>query len=214
VVIDVDEYAFGIRVPVAVMHDPDVSFRIGGDFVPLGSQCACQDVAGIVARSKDVLAIGISDFGQRSLGDILCVDLPKVGQKLSAKAHFGDIESVKAVSELFAPISGEVIEVNGVGLRYELTGSGPPNDKSGCSSCPNSSPVAVETGSPTMPAKGKLIVLTTGLAVAFAVTNAEIRPEPLQPRSGMLSSVAPVARQLPVIVPCSDVPRGSRKART
>ena len=56
--------------------------------------------------------IGITDFAQQQLGDVVYVDLPEVGTHLSAGQTFGTIESVKAVSELYAPVSGEVVEVN------------------------------------------------------------------------------------------------------
>jgi glycine cleavage system H protein len=55
---------------------------------------------------------GITNFAQLQLGDVVYVDLPEVGTKLSAGQPFGTIESVKAVSELYAPLSGEVVEVN------------------------------------------------------------------------------------------------------
>jgi glycine cleavage system H protein len=57
--------------------------------------------------------IGITSFAVEQLGDVTLVDLPEPGTKLKAAAHFGDIESVKAVSELFAPLGGSVVEVNG-----------------------------------------------------------------------------------------------------
>jgi glycine cleavage system H protein len=57
-------------------------------------------------------AIGITDYAQNSLGDIVFVELPKVGQEITAGQTFGSVESVKAVSDLFAPISGTVTEVN------------------------------------------------------------------------------------------------------
>lgn len=57
-------------------------------------------------------AIGITNFAQQQLGDVVYVDLPEVGANLTAGQTFGTIESVKAVSELYAPVSGEVIEVN------------------------------------------------------------------------------------------------------
>jgi len=60
----------------------------------------------------DVIRVGITEHAVDQLGDVTLVDLPKVGTQLRAAAHFGDIESVKAVSELFAPLSGEVVEVN------------------------------------------------------------------------------------------------------
>ena len=57
--------------------------------------------------------IGITDFAQQQLGDVVYVELPEVGSTLTAGQVFGTIESVKAVSELFAPVSGEVTETNG-----------------------------------------------------------------------------------------------------
>ena len=57
--------------------------------------------------------IGITDFAQQQLGDVVYVELPEVGSTMTAGQVFGTIESVKAVSELFAPVSGEVIETNG-----------------------------------------------------------------------------------------------------
>ncbi len=60
----------------------------------------------------DVATIGITDFAQSQLGDIVFVELPEVGTELDAGATFGVVESIKSVSDLYAPISGEVIEVN------------------------------------------------------------------------------------------------------
>jgi len=57
--------------------------------------------------------IGITSYAQDSLGDIVFVDLPKVGTELSAGKTFGSVESVKAVSDLYAPASGTVTEING-----------------------------------------------------------------------------------------------------
>ena len=56
--------------------------------------------------------VGITDFAQRQLGDIVFVELPEVGRQVKQGEVFGTIESVKAVSELFSPVSGEVIAVN------------------------------------------------------------------------------------------------------
>jgi glycine cleavage system H protein len=56
--------------------------------------------------------VGITDYAQSSLGDIVFVDLPKVGDKVEAGKIFGSVESVKAVSDLYAPASGTVTEVN------------------------------------------------------------------------------------------------------
>jgi glycine cleavage system H protein len=58
-------------------------------------------------------SIGITQYAQESLGDIVFVDLPKVGAELTAGKTFGSIESVKAVSDLYAPASGTVTEING-----------------------------------------------------------------------------------------------------
>ena len=62
--------------------------------------------------SGDEGVIGISEFAQESLGDIVYVELPKVGDKFEAGDPFGSVESVKSVNELFIPVSGEVIEIN------------------------------------------------------------------------------------------------------
>jgi glycine cleavage system H protein len=62
--------------------------------------------------SGDAGEVGITDFAQQQLGDVVYVELPEVGRKVSAGESFGSIESVKAVSELFAPMSGEVVAVN------------------------------------------------------------------------------------------------------
>jgi len=56
--------------------------------------------------------IGITDYAQNSLGDIVYVDAPKVGDEVTAGKPFGSVESVKAVSDLFSPVSGKVTEVN------------------------------------------------------------------------------------------------------
>lgn len=56
--------------------------------------------------------IGITDFAQSELGDIVFVELPQVGDELEINEPFGSVESVKTVSELYAPISGKVVEVN------------------------------------------------------------------------------------------------------
>lgn len=60
----------------------------------------------------NVVIIGITDFAQGELGDVVFVDLPKVGRKLAEHDVFGTIEAVKAVSELYSPLAGEVTEVN------------------------------------------------------------------------------------------------------
>ena len=60
----------------------------------------------------NVGTIGITDYAQNSLGDIVFVDLPKVGDAVEASKSFGSVESVKAVSDLFAPVSGKVTAIN------------------------------------------------------------------------------------------------------
>jgi len=66
-----------------------------------------------VRLSDGEAAVGITDFAQRQLGDVVFVELPDVGRQVKQGETFGTIESVKAVSELFAPVSGEVTAVNG-----------------------------------------------------------------------------------------------------
>ncbi len=60
----------------------------------------------------DVVAIGITDFAQDQLGDVVFVELPEVGDTVEAGSTFGVVESVKAVSDVYAPVSGEVVEIN------------------------------------------------------------------------------------------------------
>jgi glycine cleavage system H protein len=62
----------------------------------------------------DVAAIGITDYAQHELGDVVFVELPKVGAKIETGKAFGTVESVKAVSDIYAPASGEVVEANAV----------------------------------------------------------------------------------------------------
>ena len=67
-----------------------------------------------VARTGDpaVVRVGITDYAQGELGDVVYVNLPKAGQRLAPHESFGTIEAVKAVSELYSPMAGEVVEVN------------------------------------------------------------------------------------------------------
>jgi glycine cleavage system H protein len=62
--------------------------------------------------SGDRASVGITDYAQQQLGDVVYLELPDVGATLKQGQPFGTIESVKAVSELYAPVSGEVVEVN------------------------------------------------------------------------------------------------------
>jgi len=63
-------------------------------------------------REGDLVRVGITDFAQDALGDVVYVDLPEVGTELKAGQPFGEVESTKSVSDLFAPISGTVVERN------------------------------------------------------------------------------------------------------
>lgn len=65
------------------------------------------------ADAPGVVQVGITDYAQGELGDIVYVDLPKPGTVVDKKAVFGTIEAVKAVSELYSPLAGTVVEVNG-----------------------------------------------------------------------------------------------------
>ncbi len=70
--------------------------------------------------------VGISEFAQAELGDVVFVELPKVGDRVEAGGQIGEIESVKAVSDLFSPVSGEIVEVNdGVKANPELVNESP-----------------------------------------------------------------------------------------
>ena len=65
-----------------------------------------------VKKEDDLFVIGISDFAQDALGDLVFVNLPEVGDAVTAGEAFGDVESVKAVSDLLSPVSGTVAEIN------------------------------------------------------------------------------------------------------
>lgn len=65
-----------------------------------------------VRQSDAVVLVGLTDFAQRELGEIVFAELPKVGARFEVGEPFGTVESVKAVSEVYAPVTGQVIEVN------------------------------------------------------------------------------------------------------
>jgi glycine cleavage system H protein len=65
-----------------------------------------------IARDGDTGTVGVSFFAQKELGDVVFVELPEVGRRLTQGEELGTIESVKAVSEIYSPVSGEVVEVN------------------------------------------------------------------------------------------------------
>lgn len=71
-----------------------------------------------VRQNDATVEVGITDFAQKQLGDVVFVELPNVGDRFEATDSLGTIESVKTVSELYSPVTGEVVEIN-----EELTGS-------------------------------------------------------------------------------------------
>ncbi len=66
-----------------------------------------------VRFEEDIATVGITDYAQGELGDIVFVELPRVGTKVECMKPFGTIEAVKAISDLYSPLTGEVVEVNG-----------------------------------------------------------------------------------------------------
>lgn len=76
-----------------------------------------------------IATVGISDYAQKELGDVVFVELPQIGSQVEANEEFGNIESVKAASELFSPVSGEVVEINEeLASRPELVNTDPYGD--------------------------------------------------------------------------------------
>jgi len=74
----------------------------------------------------DIATVGITDHAQSELGDIVFVELPAAGRALSGGDTFGSVESVKTVSDVYSPVSGEVVEVNGaLGAQSDLLNSDP-----------------------------------------------------------------------------------------
>ena len=82
-----------------------------------------------VSVNGDIATIGITDYAQSSLGDVVYIDMPRVGDKFGAHEAFGSVESVKAVSEIFTPVAGEIAEVNdGLNDTPEKVNSDPYSD--------------------------------------------------------------------------------------
>ncbi len=78
---------------------------------------------------EEIGTVGITDYAQKELGDVVFVELPKVGDHITASESFGTIESVKAVTELFAPVDGEVMGVNTkLQNSPELVNTDPPGE--------------------------------------------------------------------------------------
>ena len=79
-----------------------------------------------VRLDGDSATVGITDFAQKQLGDVVFVELPEVGRRVAQGEVFGTIESVKAVSELFSPVSGEIVAVNpDLGVHPERVNAAP-----------------------------------------------------------------------------------------
>jgi glycine cleavage system H protein len=82
-----------------------------------------------VRLDGDIATVGITDFAQSELGDVVFVELPAVGRALAAGESFGSVESVKTVSDIYAPVAGVVVEVNPtLGARSELVNEAPYGD--------------------------------------------------------------------------------------
>ena len=71
-----------------------------------------EDHEWVEPKGDDMVVIGITDFAQRELGDIVYVDVNSIGETIQKEAVFGSVEAVKTVSDLFMPLTGEVLEVN------------------------------------------------------------------------------------------------------
>ncbi len=81
------------------------------------------------ANEDGVVRVGITDYAQAQLGDVVYVDLPAVGDVVTAGSPCGEVESTKSVSEIYAPVTGEVVAVNGdLEASPELVNSGPYGD--------------------------------------------------------------------------------------
>ncbi len=79
-----------------------------------------------VRLEGDIVTVGITEFAQSELGDVVFVELPQVGRSLATDESFGTVESVKTVSELYAPVSGVVVESNGaLATQSELVNTAP-----------------------------------------------------------------------------------------
>jgi glycine cleavage system H protein len=97
--------------------------------IPLDSKYAKSHEYVHFDEKEGVGTIGITDYAQKELGDVVFVELPQVGSQLDAADELGSIESVKAVSELFSPVSGEVVEVNeALADKPELVNTDPYGD--------------------------------------------------------------------------------------
>lgn len=83
-----------------------------GGYIVLTGIYYTKDHEWIKVESKDISRIGITDYAQQSLHEVVYVDLPKVGLFISKMESIGTVESIKSVSEIYSPLSGEIIKVN------------------------------------------------------------------------------------------------------
>ncbi len=82
-----------------------------------------------VKLDGDIATVGITDFAQSELGDVTYIEMPEVGRQINQGESFGVVESVKAVSDVYAPVSGEIVEVNGaLEAQPETVNSSPYED--------------------------------------------------------------------------------------
>ena len=89
-----------------------------------------------VSLNGDIATVGITDYAQHELGDVVYVEMPPAGAKLTAGTPFGTVESVKAVSDIYAPVSGEITELNSaLGPSPELVNQDPHGKSSSTNSC-------------------------------------------------------------------------------
>ncbi len=88
------------------------NYNLEGLVVSLPKDLSYSEEHEWVKTEGEKVRIGITDFAQSELGDIVFVELPEVGDELEADEPFGSVESVKTVSELYAPVSGKVVEIN------------------------------------------------------------------------------------------------------
>lgn len=111
------------------MYPEELRYAATHEWIRLGDLPTGDDVTDDPVTGDpltNVVTIGITTFAQDALGDVVYVDLPALGTRLSAGSSCGSIESVKTVSDVYAPLSGEVLEVNGLlAERPELVNSDP-----------------------------------------------------------------------------------------
>ncbi len=90
--------------------DPEVSIRLHAMNVP--EELRYSSDHEWVSRDGDVVRVGITDYAQDALGDVVFVQVPEVGAEVTAGESFGEVESTKSVSDVYAPVTGTVVEVN------------------------------------------------------------------------------------------------------